>query len=307
MPSHRSFPRLFHLLFLLILVTLVLPCPAAELEKEDTMIPLHVAAGTNLIHLARDYCRDRSDWHEIARINRLTEPYLIIHDTSLQVPLSLLIVEKLSATVASVHGPVDLLTSKDQTIPLNKGDVLLPGQTVRTGPDGYTHLILPDNTYTRVEPDSQITLTYLFRLKDGNVKADFFLGRGTIIHWVREKLRANESFQTRTPIAVTGIRGTEFRLKMAEKTANTVETLRVIDQGPGIAREERQRIFDKFQRGNQTAKADGFGLGLHLVKQIVDRHHGNIAVLDGDEGAVFQIILPKLDQTVGETGAFPCA
>ncbi len=88
MPSHRSFPRLFPLLCLLILVTLVLPCPAAELEKEDTMIPLHVAAGTNLIHLARDYCRDRNDWHEIARINRLTEPYLIIHDTSLQVPLS---------------------------------------------------------------------------------------------------------------------------------------------------------------------------------------------------------------------------
>ena len=226
MRSHQSFSRLFHLLFLLVLVTLALPCPAAELEREDTMIPLHVTAGTNLIHLARDYCRNRSDWHEIARINRLTEPYLIIHDTSLQVPLSLLIVEKLSATVASVHGSVDLLTSKDQTLPLNKGDVLLPGQTVRTGPDGYTHLILPDNTYTRVEPDSQVTLTYLFRLKDGKVKADFFLGQGTIIHWVREKLRANESFQTRTPIAVTGIRGTEFRLKMAEKTANTVETLR---------------------------------------------------------------------------------
>ncbi|WP_319586461.1 CHASE2 domain-containing protein [uncultured Desulfobulbus sp.] len=100
-----------------------------------------------------------------------------------------------------------------------------------------------------------------------------------------------------------------------ERTTVTVEmeeqpqqfVLRVIDQGPGIAREERQRIFDKFQRGNHPAKADGFGLGLHLVKQIVDRHHGSIAVLDGDEGAVFQIILPKLDQTVGDAGAFPCA
>jgi len=291
MRSHQSFPRLFHLLFLLVLVTLA----------------LHVAAGTNLIHLARDDCRDRSDWQEIARVNRLTEPYLTIHDTSLQVPLSLLIAEKLSATVASVHGPVDLLTNKDQTIPLNKGDILLPGQTVRTGPDGYTHLILPDNTYTQVEPDSQITLTYLFRLKDGKVKADFFLGQGTIIHWVREKLRANERFQTRTPIAVTGICDTEFRLRMTEKTANTVENLRVIDQGPGITREERQRIFDKFQRGNQTAKADGFGLGLHLVQQIIDRHHGNITVLDGDKGAVFQIILPKLDRAVDDAGAFPCA
>lgn len=101
----------------------------------------------------------------------------------------------------------------------------------------------------------------------------------------------------------------------SERTTVTVEmeeqpqqfVLRVIDQGPGIARGERQRIFDKFQRGNQTVKADGFGLGLHLVQQIIDRHHGTIAVLDGDEGAVFQIILPKLDRAVDDAGAFPCA
>jgi signal transduction histidine kinase len=98
---------------------------------------------------------------------------------------------------------------------------------------------------------------------------------------------------------------TTVTVEMEEQPQQFV--LRVIDRGPGIVREERQRIFDKFQRGNQTAKADGFGLGLHLVQQIVDRHHGSIAVLDGDEGAVFQIILPKLDQAVGETGTFPCA
>ena len=194
-----------------------------EPDKEDRLIPLHVAAGTNLIHLARNYCRDRSDWQEIARINQLTEPYLIIRDSSIQVPLSLLIVEKLSVTVASVHGRVDLLTGKEQAVPLTKGDILMPGQTVRTGSEGYTHLILPNNTYTRIEPDSELTLNYLFRLRDGNIKADFFLGRGTVIHWMREKMRANDSFQNRTPIAVTGIRGTEFRLKMAEAKANTVE------------------------------------------------------------------------------------
>lgn len=226
MPRHRTFCRFFHFALLLVLAGFALPSRATEPDKEDRLIPLHVAAGTNLIHLARNYCRDRSDWREIARINQLTEPYLIIRDTSIQVPLSLLIVEKLSVTVASVHGRVDLLTGKEQTAPLTKGDILMPGQTVRTGPEGYTHLILPDNTYTRIEPDSQLTLNYLFRLRDGNIKADFFLGRGTVIHWVREKMRANDSFQNRTPIAVTGIRGTEFRLKMADAKANTVETLR---------------------------------------------------------------------------------
>lgn len=221
-PTRLSLP----LVLLAVLLCLALPCSAAETAKEETMVPLHVAAGTNLIHIARDYCRDRSDWKTIARINQLSDPYLIIRDTRIQVPLSLLVVERLGATVASIHGQVHLSADGRDPVALRQGDTLLPGQTVRTGADGYTHLLLPNNTYTRIEPDSQLTLNYLLRLKDGNVKADFFLGRGNVIHWVQDKLRANESFQTRSPIAVTGIRGTEFRLKMAETTANTVETLR---------------------------------------------------------------------------------
>ncbi|MGE4561268.1 MAG: FecR domain-containing protein, partial [Desulfobulbus sp.] len=182
-------------------------------------------AGTNLIHIARDFCHDRNDWHEIARINHLGAPYLIIRDTFLQVPRSLLVLDKLSATVASVHGQVGRLEG-EQAVPLNTGDLLLPGQTVVTGSDGYTHLLLPDHTYTRIEPDSQLTINYLFRLKDGNVKADFSLTRGRVIHWIRDKLKANETFQNRTPIALTGVRGTEFRLKTIGETANNVETLR---------------------------------------------------------------------------------
>ena len=99
------------------------------------------------------------------------------------------------------------------------------GQTVVTGPDGYTHLILPDNTYTRIEPDARFTINYLFRLPDGNIKADFALKKGDIVHWMRQKLRPNDSFQTQTPIAVTGIRGTEYRLKTTDSGVNSVETL----------------------------------------------------------------------------------
>ncbi|MGD9947486.1 MAG: FecR domain-containing protein [Desulfobulbus sp.] len=221
---HFRLSTSFLILFLLLLLNPAMSIPGQAAEK-IILIPLHVKAGTNLTHLARDFCRDRNDWHEIARINHINDPYLILKDTFLQVPKSLLVLEKLSATVASVHGQVGRLEG-EQPVPLHKGDVLLPGQTVVTGSDGYTHLILPDHTYSRIEPDSQLTLNYLFRLKDGNVKADFSLTHGRVIHWVRDKLKANETFQTRTPIALTGIRGTEFRLKTIGDAANNVETLR---------------------------------------------------------------------------------
>ncbi len=51
----------------------------------------------------------------------------------------------------------------------------------------------------------------------------------------------------------------------------------VADRGPGIPESERDRIFESFYRRAGQASADGgVGLGLALVRQIADRHHGTI-------------------------------
>ena len=84
---------------------------------------------------------------------------------------------------------------------------------------------------------------------------------------------------------------TTVTLRLQEEAGQFVVT--VIDQGPGIPVTEREHIFDKFQRGSSTGSEKGFGLGLHLVKQIVDRHQGEIAVLETATGATMQILLPK--------------
>lgn len=69
----------------------------------------------------------------------------------------------------------------------------------------------------------------------------------------------------------------------------------IADNGPGIAEEERQRVFDRFYRALGT-KTSGTGLGLAIVKRIVDIHHGTIAITDGldGRGTTFRITLPKL-------------
>jgi signal transduction histidine kinase len=56
----------------------------------------------------------------------------------------------------------------------------------------------------------------------------------------------------------------------------TVE-ISIVDRGEGIPEEERQRIFDKFYRGKGT-RSRGAGLGLALVKRIVDAHRGTVRV-----------------------------
>jgi two-component system, OmpR family, sensor histidine kinase CiaH len=71
---------------------------------------------------------------------------------------------------------------------------------------------------------------------------------------------------------------------------NNTAVLKVIDEGNGIAAEEKKKVFDKFYRsGNEaTRTAKGTGLGLYLCKKIAQDHKGKIAVEDNQpKGSVF--------------------
>jgi len=69
--------------------------------------------------------------------------------------------------------------------------------------------------------------------------------------------------------------------------------LDVVDQGPGIPVEERQRVFERFTRG-ERATGGGTGLGLAIACWVVELHGGRIAVLDdtGRAGCRIRATLP---------------
>ncbi len=69
--------------------------------------------------------------------------------------------------------------------------------------------------------------------------------------------------------------------------------LEVADDGPGIAPEDRERVFDRFYRG-ANVEAPGSGLGLSIVRQIADLHGGRLEIADGldGHGVTFRLRLP---------------
>jgi heavy metal sensor kinase len=72
--------------------------------------------------------------------------------------------------------------------------------------------------------------------------------------------------------------------------------LEVLDNGRGISEEALPRIFERFYRADESRSKDieGVGLGLSLVKWIVDQHQGAIEVQSQPaQGARFRIVLPK--------------
>lgn len=75
--------------------------------------------------------------------------------------------------------------------------------------------------------------------------------------------------------------------------AGTLARLRVRDYGVGIAREHHARIFERFERVPSPANVAGLGLGLWIVRQIVEAMGGTITVeSEPDAGATFTVELP---------------
>lgn len=67
------------------------------------------------------------------------------------------------------------------------------------------------------------------------------------------------------------------------------------DEGPGIRDAGKQHIFDRFYQDDSSHKDEGNGLGLALVKQVVQLVHGSVSVenVSASGGARFTVILPK--------------
>ncbi len=71
--------------------------------------------------------------------------------------------------------------------------------------------------------------------------------------------------------------------------------IEVRDHGPGIAREDMGRIFERFERATSTRNYGGFGLGLYVAREIVRAHGGSIQVDNApDGGARFTVRLPRI-------------
>lgn len=91
-----------------------------------------------------------------------------------------------------------------------------------------------------------------------------------------------------TNVLSNGVRYARSQLHLTCRADKRHVTLRIQDDGDGIAEADLPHIFDRFYMG----KSGKSGIGLALTREIIHLHKGTIRAYNGDSGAVFEISIP---------------
>jgi len=171
---------------------------------------------------------------------------------------------------------VDITTSAREVT-----ELLLQAETERT-PTNLRH-VLQHRIDDAQAGDHNALITTVGGVSNASVLADDMLG-SVFRNLLQNAILHNDADVPEIRVSTTG---SEDRVRVF-----------IADNGPGIPDERKEEIFDEGERGIDS---EGTGLGLYLVRTLVNRYEGNVWVEDNERGgATFVVELPRAD---GGTGA----
>ena len=123
------------------------------------------------------------------------------------------------------------------------------------------------------------------------------LGDEAALRQILTNLLANARVHTPagTRVTVSLSRAPQGAEPVKGAPASSMVTLRVADDGPGIPAEIRNRVFDRFVRGDSSRTRDGrgsSGLGMSIVESLARAMGGSVRLVDSEKGTVIDVTLP---------------
>lgn len=226
--------RALSLFVLISCLTLAAPArsqPAGALGEDF----IHrVRPGETLIDLAARYTRDQSNWARLQSLNQIVAPERLPIGLELHIPLSMIPVREAEARVVHVSGQADMNGKSVQP-----GTPVAEGSTVETAPNGFVTLQLADGSTLTLPSNGAVELTRL-RQFEGTALTDSVINvrRGSVESSVAPQGQGVGRFEIRTPVAVTGVRGTRFRVQSGAQGAHSEVlqgSVRLQAHAPGAA------------------------------------------------------------------------
>lgn len=220
-------------------VLLPLACPAAPLGVQDGALIVAVDPGDTLFGIASDYLRPDHNWHDLQQFNQIRSAYRLRPATRLRIPLAWAATEPSSARVLFANGRVSRVLGRHASIPLTPGMILTEGSRISSAPGASATLELVDHSKIRVLPDTTLVLAHLRQYRHTNIiNTVLRFSHGQVESSVDPAHRGIGRYEVNSPLAVTGVRGTQFRVGLRDHDSQmTNEVLKgvVAVQGAGSA------------------------------------------------------------------------
>jgi len=222
-----------------------------------------VGEGDNLYALAARYFTKTGSYVTVQRLNRIADPRRLQIGSLIQIPHSLLRQEPIQAVVQSFRGTVRAGRG-DASQPVRVGMVLREGDLIDTGANSFVTLLMPDESSVAIPSRSSVRIQRLRKtLLVDTVDRSFVIVKGRANAAVTPMTKPDSSFDLSTPVAVSAVRGTQFRMSYDPVAQRT--TTEVIEGIVGFSKESGKAATHKGE--GQLVQA-GFGTATDLTEPV---------------------------------------
>ena len=244
------------LLFALAVFALPAPGQAASSEP-DASISYRVAEGDNLYTLAERYFSRTDDYVVVQRLNAIADPRRLQIGSLLTIPRAVLRRVPVEGVVQSFKGRV-LTGPPESPKPAAVGMAVREGHRIETGQNSFVTLRLPDESHVALPSQTVMRVQRMRRtLLAGDVERSFRVEKGRASATVTPQDNADSDFRISTPIAVSAVRGTRFRMRY-DQTGDRV-TSEVL---------EGQVMFSAERSSQEEFLPAGFGMASGLSSPV---------------------------------------
>lgn len=224
-------PRLSRLFLALTALFAAFATPAFAQPVAESLFRYTVQPGDTLSGLAKAYFVTK-DFLTVQRLNKVADPRRLPTGSILLIPQTMLRVEPIQGTISSFRGDA---TANGQQVAV--GTRVEQGMRIETGNNAFVTVSLPDGSAISLPSQSRIIVSRLRKvLITDSIERRFRLEAGRSRASVTPIRDPNGEFQVTTPLSVSAVRGTDFRVAFDETEGKALTE--VVGGTVGVAKDE---------------------------------------------------------------------
>ena len=206
--------------FLMLFLAGSLPAAFANSNSATQQVSINRAsivyatrAGDTLMSIAERFTTRIDNWITLSKVNNIGSDTAIPIGTPITIPADLLQDEPSEARVIALSGSITANSQEGQSLLLALGAKITEGMQIDTGNNSFLTLELPDQSRISLPSNSRIRVAKLRMARyTKSPRTEILLLNGKVESKVAPLEQNKGRFEVRTPMAVAGVRGTQFRV-----------------------------------------------------------------------------------------------